>query len=86
MFLAPTTDFKTIVSKIIQHPAVTIESVMLRRRFITYPFELPGRGRYRGCSDPIARVCAAERVGRPILRGCEEDRIVSARCNNNFPR
>jgi hypothetical protein len=33
--LAAKTEFRTIASKIIQHPAVTIERIKLRRRFIT---------------------------------------------------
>jgi hypothetical protein len=32
--LAAKTEFKTIASKIIQHPAVTIERIKLRRRVI----------------------------------------------------
>jgi len=44
--LAAKTEFKTIASKIIQHPAVTIETIKLRRRIIELSVQTTiGRGR-----------------------------------------
>jgi hypothetical protein len=43
--LAAKTEFKTIASKIIQHPAVTIERIKLRRRVIELSVQTTIEGR-----------------------------------------
>jgi hypothetical protein len=43
--LAAKTELKTIASKIIQHPAVTIERIKVRRRVIEFLSKPDGRGR-----------------------------------------
>jgi hypothetical protein len=47
--LAAKTELKTIASKIIQHPAVTIERIKLRRRVI----ELSVQTRLGGAATPF---------------------------------
>ena len=52
--LAAKTEFKTIASKIIQHPAVTIERIKLRRRVIELSVQtrLGGAAAQSRSSDP----------------------------------
>jgi len=84
--LAAKTEFKTIASKITQHPAVTIARIKLRRRVIA-PFiqtGLRGRGRrwtQAATPDHAGTLGRLRGAHRPIRHDCEDDRILSTTRN-----
>jgi hypothetical protein len=66
--LAAKTEFKTIASKIIQHPAVTIERIKLRRRVIELSVQTTiGRGRRLGYGGGPLIVRRRRRLNRATI-------------------
>src|SRR5260370_37733373 len=85
--LAAKTEFKTIASKIIQHPAVTIDRIK-RRRVIDFPSKprlggaaVPSRSGDPAALPKLARDGHAGAVGRRLLlrveRTCRSSRSTS---------
>jgi hypothetical protein len=74
---AAKTEFKTIASKVIQHPAVTIERIRPRRRVI----ELPVQTRLSGAAVP-SRAATPNRTVRMAWRGVSECRAKPHDCDN----
>jgi hypothetical protein len=79
------TEFKTSASKMIQHPAVTIERIKPRRRVI----ELSVQTRLSGAAVP-SRAATPNRTVRMAWRGyvsrakpndCDNVRSLKGRCN-----
>jgi hypothetical protein len=79
--LAAKTELKTIASKIIQHPAVTIERIKLRRRIIELSVQTDGRGRHSLLAKRRPLIVRSVAWGLGTPRDCDDDTIVTARGN-----
>jgi hypothetical protein len=83
--LATKTEFKTIASKIIQHPAVTIERIKLRRRVIELSVQTRSGGAAASVTQQrplIARYSwPPDSAASAKSRDCDNVRSLHGRCN-----